>query len=88
VKLKRVLVTWTDAFGDAMQQTWTTEELTSHAPIIVKTVGWLYKEDDIGVTLFTDFIEDDTPSFRGKTFIPKGMIVSVDTLIVSRKKSK
>lgn len=86
MKLKRVSVSWGDAFGDAMQQTWTVEEIASHAPLVVQTVGWLYKEDEIGVTLFTDFIDGDAPSFRGKTFIPRGMIISIDILTARKKK--
>lgn len=82
------MVTWNDAHGDPMQQVWTSEELQSHKPIVVETIGWLYQEDDIGVTLFQEVIHDDTLSFRGKTFIPRGMIVSIETLTISRKKKK
>lgn len=86
MKLKRVVVTWNDAHGDPVRQVWTSEELTNHQPIVVKTLGWLYKEDEVGVTLFTELIEDETLSFRSKTFIPRGMIVSIDTLVVASKK--
>jgi predicted dinucleotide-utilizing enzyme len=88
MKLKKVLVIWNDAHGDPMRQIWTSEELTQHKPVVVFTIGFLYKEDEVGVTLFTEMIEDDATSFRGKMFIPKGMIVSMDTLTVSRKRKK
>ena len=88
IKCKRVLVTWNDAHGDPMQQVWTAADLTEHKPVVVQTIGYLYKQDEIGVTLFQELIEDETVSFRGKTFIPTGMIVKIETLNISRPKKQ
>lgn len=85
MKLKRILVHWLDASGDLTKQVWSGDEV-KHEPLHVYTLGYLWKEDDIGVTMFTEYIEDDEVSFRGRMFIPKGMIVEVSTLNVSKTK--
>ena len=86
MKLRRVVVTWNDAYGDAMQQVWAGDEL-NHRPVVVQSVGFLIREDEIGVTIFQDYIDDSgEPAFRGKQFIPRGMVISVQTLQASRTK--
>lgn len=72
------IVTWNDAWGDAVKQVWEVETI-SHQPLRIHTAGWVVKEDAMGVTLFTDLVEngDGTHAFRGHGFIPRGMIVEV-----------
>lgn len=73
-----VIVTWHDANATA------TEVYTKakhHAPAVLLTVGWLVENDERGVSLCCERNQDDAePWYRGHTFIPKGMVVSVERL--------
>ncbi len=82
------LIEWHDAHGDATQQVWNLES-AEHLPLVIKTLGWVTQNDKVGVTAFTERIDnaDGTFSWRGRGFIPRGMIVKVTALGVSRKKS-
>lgn len=73
-----VLVEWNDAWGDTdgfatmhgIQQT--------HHPMQVQTIGWLLQDDEVGVSLANEqSIADGTPTYRGRTFIPRAMVVEV-----------
>ena len=73
--LPLVLVTWKDANvgGDDVV---TPENVSAyHKPTVVSTLGWLLKEDEEGVTLVNEFYDE---FFRGRTFIYRPMIVSID----------
>ena len=71
-----VIVEWTDAFGEGTLQWWEGQDI-EHAPLIVKSVGYLMREDDVGVTIWQDMCKEDGSSYRGKTFIPRGMIKDI-----------
>jgi hypothetical protein len=83
------LVEWLDAHGEPTKQVWTLDD-AGHAPLVIKTLGWITREDKVGVTMYTERIdgEDGTFSYRGRGFIPRGMIVSVTELTVKRGKRK
>jgi hypothetical protein len=57
-----------------------------HAAAAVRTYGVLLKEDDAGVSIANEVFE--AGSFRGVTFIPRGMIVSVADVQSPRKRAK
>lgn len=80
-----VVVEWSDAYGDGQEQWFEGSEVT-HDPLVVKTIGYMMKNDDIGVTLWQDMCKEDGSSYRGKTVIPKGMIRSVTELQPKRKR--
>lgn len=71
--LPLVLVEWLDANTD-------NEEIneenvhTFHKPWVIHTLGWLLKEDEVGVTICNEYYKD---YYRGRTFIPRGMVVSM-----------
>lgn len=80
-----VCVTWTDAHGNALA-VYESHEVP-HAPALVKTYGVLLRDDAIGITLANEVFE--AGSFRGVTFIPRGMIVPpVETLTRPKKPRK
>jgi hypothetical protein len=83
------LVQWNDAHGEPTKQVWTLDD-SGHNPLVIKTLGWITREDKVGVTMYTERIdnEDGTFSYRGRGFIPRGMIVSVVELTVKRGKRK
>jgi len=71
-KLPLVVVEWDDA--------WTTETPATldghlvHKPERVTTIGWLLKDDEIGVQLANEFYDE---TYRGRTFVPRAMVVKV-----------
>lgn len=69
-----VVVSWHDAHA----QTHSFDILKDHRPARMFTVGWLLKRDESGVTIANE--REDTGDgwdYRGHTFIPSGMVVSV-----------
>lgn len=70
-----VLVRWNDAY--CKDDTYTEKDFKHEAAPTV-TVGFLVKEDKTGITVATDvqlpMEKEDEISFRGKNFVPKGMI--------------
>lgn len=81
--LPLVVVKWNDA--------WTTEIPASldghlvHKPELITTIGWLMVDDEQGVQLANEFYDS---TYRGRTFIPRGMVVSVTEYSLSKKKKK
>jgi hypothetical protein len=68
-----VKVIWKDAHGSATGA-YSLHEIP-HEAIEVASYGLLLRHDDIGVSIASEKCGDDT--YRGYTFIPVGMIVSV-----------
>ena len=66
-------VRWNDAHGSAM--TIYEAHEVPHAPAVVRTFGVVGKQDEVGSTIASELFE--AGSFRGATFIPKGMILDV-----------
>ena len=74
-ELPLVFVTWNDANvgGDDIV---TPENIDAyHKPTVVRTLGWLFKEDEIGVTIVNEYYDN---TYRGRTFIYRPMIISID----------
>lgn len=74
-----VICTWADAHGSATAAY--SEHEIPHAPIIIHTLGWLLRDDEVGVTVANEYCADDT--WRGCTFVPRLMVR--DVVWVSRK---
>lgn len=83
-KYPLVCITWLDAHGSAVG-TYSIDEIP-HAAVIVKSYGLLLKQDSVGVSIASEQCDEDT--WRGFTFIPAGMIVSVELVTKPRKKKK
>lgn len=80
--LPLVLVTWTDAWTD--NDAVDLESVHAvHKPTIVHTLGWVLKDDDVGISLVTEFY---LSSYRGRTFIPRCNIQSVTQYSLTRKR--
>lgn len=72
--MKIVEVTWRDAHADnEVQKPEDVDE--AHKPHMVRSVGYLYLNDKIGVTLVRDIDEDG--ALDGRLFIPRGMIEKI-----------
>ena len=71
-----VVVTWDDAQSSATR---IYAEDRDHAPTVMETVGWLMKQDARGVSICCErFIEDGAFCYRGHTFVPSGIVTSVE----------
>jgi hypothetical protein len=80
-----VTVTWDDAWADGVDDTTLDKVHEKHKPIVMETRGWLALDDVAGVSLFYERTQDRV-SYRGRTFIPRGMVVSVEDFPPKRKR--
>lgn len=73
-------VIWDDAHGRAGGE-YTAEEISRdlHQPAVIKTFGLLLQDDERGVTLVQEITsgEDETTTYRGVGFVPRGMVREV-----------
>lgn len=69
-------VVWEDAFSDPTADIHPDNALDSHKPTIMHTRGWILVDDGVGISVFNEF-NPESGCYRGKTFIPRGMIVEV-----------
>lgn len=76
-----VIVRWLDAY--TVDDTYTDEDVKSTPAAPTVTVGFLIADNREGVTVTTDVqlplpgTDDKTMAYRGKHFIPRGMIVEL-----------
>ena len=79
-----VVVKWQDAWTNELGVT--LEDVgASHKPMPVTTIGWLLKDDEVGISLANEYFDDG--SYRGRTFILRSMVVSCEpfALVKPRK---
>lgn len=81
--LPLVLVVWNDAHT---QESPVDSETIGpyHKPEVIHTLGWLLADDEVGVSVVNEFYDE---SYRGLTFIPRGMIISVNQYQLTKKRS-
>lgn len=79
-----VIVKWLDAWADGVDDTALDKVHEKHKPLEMETRGWLGLQDEVGVSLFYER-QADHSSYRGRTFIPHGMIISVQDFPPKRK---
>jgi hypothetical protein len=80
-KLPLVLVEWHDAWTNELGVT--VEDVgASHKAMTVHTLGWLLKDNEAGVSLANEYFDDQ---YRGRTFIPRAMVVNVTQMRLSKK---
>lgn len=87
-----VCVHWLDADASSPTDAYHDDEIDAvHKTTPVESYGLLLRDNNTGVTLMTEFYEGEKHTFRGRTFIPREMIVKVELLLpipVSRKMKK
>jgi hypothetical protein len=76
-----VALTWLDAHGSISPSE--VHEIP-HAPIKITTYGLLMRDDEAGVSVANEACHDGT--YRGVTFVPRGMVVSVEPVIKRKAK--
>ena len=75
-----VIVRWNDADSSSIKILTETEQ-DYHKPVEMQTVGWLLKKDKKGVSVVNEvFQENGVPQYRGHTFVPHGMVISIETV--------
>ena len=74
-----VCVIWDDAHGEATGDYSEAEiERDYHAAVRYYSYGMLVRDDEKGVTIASEWSENAGISYRGLSFIPRGMVVSVE----------
>lgn len=80
-----MIVKWNDAHSptdtDIIDSSNIDDKL--HRPTPIYTVGWLLKDDLRGVSIGSEWCEDD--DYRSTTFIPRVLIVSIHRLSKSKR---
>lgn len=80
-----VKVTWADAHGSAANVAYDIDEIP-HAAIEVESYGILLKQDMVGVSIASERCDETT--YRGYSFIPAGMLISVTRVRTKGRKRK
>lgn len=76
---KLVLVIWEDAWQDQENFATLHGVTSTHNPMVVQTMGWLLVDDATGISVANErSSEDGKDTYRGRTFIPRAMVVSVN----------
>ena len=86
-KCPLVVVTWNDAWIDGTEPVLMSEVHIEHKPKVITTIGWLLKDDERGVSIACEHYDDDK-TFRGRTFIPRGMVQSVTPHVLAKPRKK
>lgn len=84
-KYPLVKVTWLDAHGSAANVAYAIEEIP-HAPVECVSHGLLLRQDEVGVSIASEVCDKDT--FRGYSFVPASMLVSVEPVVKVRQRRK
>ena len=71
-------MTWDDPNSSSVEVI-TEENIEQyHVPEVMKTVGWLLRDDEKGVSVCNEtYLEHGKPRWRGHTFIQRSLIKSV-----------
>lgn len=84
-----VLVEWSDAWQDQENFSSAHGIKSTHAPMIVTTLGWVVQEDEEGVSVVNEQSgQDGSEVYRGRTFIPKAMVRKVTEYKLTAPKKK
>lgn len=81
-----VIVEWDDAWKADTEEATLESAHESHRPIRCSTAGWLLRDDDIGVQVANEHSPNGT--FRGRSFIPRAMVVTVSPLKLTKPKQR
>lgn len=89
VDLSYVSVIWLDAWKSATDDVTLKTVEETHKPASMETRGWLLKQDEAGVSIANErCLDEDDNAYRGRSFIPAGMIKSVTILNFAKPRQK
>lgn len=78
---------WADSWADGVEDVTIENAKDKHRPILMETRGYLLVDNEDGISLFHERCREDG-TFRGRTFILRGNIVSVEDFPAKRKRKK
>lgn len=81
-----VLVEWDDAWKSSTDDTTFEDAGDSHKPIRCSTVGWLLRDNEVGVQIANECSPNGT--YRGRTFILRSMVVNVIPIKLPKVRQK
>lgn len=87
LNLPLVLVTWNDAWVRGEEPVTMADVAASHKPMVIHTLGWLLRDDEMGVSIANENYAEDA-TYRGRTFIPRVMVESVTHFTLGKKRAK
>lgn len=85
--LPLVLCSWADAWVRAEESVTLADVAATHKPAIIHTLGYLLRDDEVGISIANEFYDEDA-TYRGRTFIPRAMIISVHPHSLTKKRTK
>lgn len=80
-----VKIVWKDAHGMGSTTAMSLHEIP-HGFMEITTYGLLLRQDEIGVSVACEVCADGT--FRGYTFVPAGMLISVEPVLKTKTARK
>jgi len=81
-----VIVRWNDAQSSATHVFKEGEDMNYHKPMVMETLGWLLKDDEQGVSVMNEAFSEEGLNYRGHTFVPRSLIISIETVKAQRKR--
>ncbi len=84
IKRPIVQVTWIDSHGGSNDQY--TEQDIPHEPAVIKTIGWLLRDDAVGISIANENCDDS--EWRGHTLILRALITNVKYVTSKPKTEK
>lgn len=83
------VVVWDDAQSNSVSSVTIKAIDEVHKPAVMQTLGWLLKEDEGGVSVANErCLDQGDETYRGHTFIPRKMIISVTPFTLARPRVK
>lgn len=80
------IVIWDDAWSDSVGTATTKDAGDLHKAAHYETRGWVLVDDDRGVSVFPErCLDDGEVHYRGRTMIPRSLIVSVTPVTTHAK---
>lgn len=81
------IVIWDDAWADSVGTATTKDAQDLHKAAHYETRGWILLDNDKGISIFPErCLDDGEISYRGRTFIPRSLIVSITPVVVRHAK--
>ena len=78
-----VAITWADAWVDGTEAIALTDVALKHKASMHTTIGWLLYKTPDGISVANEYCQEDE-TFRGRTYIPSGMLVSILNMKLSK----
>ena len=84
-----VVAVWEDAWADGTDSVSEHDHDAKHRPTVMQTIGWLLRDDDVGISIFNErCLDKGEESYRSRTFILRSMIRSVTPMNLTTPRKK